>query len=141
MESREDYQFAKDYSWQEDAVAAGIARRVIAKNQDPIVTYEIQKPDGETILTEKNLTEIPKPHLMQAKKSLFCFDRSRESIDQFLWDAYKESESIRKTEDEDFAILVVGSRDNREISNSLEKISKRIFALTKEESIAVKGSQ
>lgn len=122
-----------------DAVSVGIARKIIVRNQDPMITYEVHQPDGQTNVLERNLTQIPKKHLAQSKKSLFCFERGKENVDQFLMEAFKESELLRNTGDADAAILVIGSRDIQGMSNSLEKISERIQALTNEFPVTVES--
>ncbi len=137
---RTAYKVKADFKFSyKDAVAAGIARKIIARNQNPIVTYRVHKPDGQINIIEHNLTQIPKKHLAQSKKSIFCFERGKENVDQFLIEAFKESELLRNTGDVDAAILVIGSRDMQGISNSLEKISERIQALTNEFPITVES--
>lgn len=139
---RRGYQVEPDFSFSySDAVAAGVARRITLRNQDPEIEYEVQAPDGATENHVRPVSAIPIGHLNKVKNTAFCFRRG--VVDDLLKIAYEESELHRSATggaDRDAAVLVIGKRDTDGAENTLENIAQRIQVLFGEFAVTVESA-
>jgi superfamily II DNA or RNA helicase len=127
------------FSYQ-DAVIAGIARKVVCRSQDPTITYEIT--DNETgVVTEhtKPVSAVTSLHLARIKNTALCFERG--VIDELLKIAHQECDQLRQTGDSDAAVLVIARRDSdaNEAKNLLE-LKRRITKLFGEQAVTVEST-
>jgi superfamily II DNA or RNA helicase len=138
-DGRRGYQVEPDFSFSyQNAVAAGIARKLICRSQDPDVTYIIEN-EGEIEHFKYPVSAIPSSHLPWVKNVAFRFDEQG-IVDDMLKIAHEECGRLRRTGDPDAAILVIGRRDISGGDNSLSEISKRISVLFSDDAITVESA-
>jgi hypothetical protein len=137
-DGRSGYQVEPDYSFSyQKAVTAGIARKIVCRSQDTEITYEAEDSDGEIVEHRSPVSLIPAAHLNKVKNTAFSFDHG--VVDAYLKIAHEECERLRKTGDDDAAILVIGRRDLKGES-SLSDIAKRVQVLFGETAVTVESA-
>lgn len=120
------------------AIEAGVARKLIFRPQDPVVSFRYGK-EGE-MMTEYNgrLSGVPRNLIDRAKREIFS--PKNRHVDDALRLAYEENERDRKRGDKDAAILVVvGPTDTRTGFNPLVHVAERVKALFGEEVVTVES--
>jgi hypothetical protein len=124
----------------QDAVIAGIARKILCRSQDPEVTYQITDPEtGEVAEYCRPVSCILPSHLGKVKNTAFCF--SRGIVDNLLKIAYDECQLLRRTGDPDAAILVIARRDIGEgDTKALIEIRDRIRRLFGHHAVTVESA-
>lgn len=129
-----------DFSFSyQDAVIAGIARKVICRSQDPNVTYEVENGESGDIETfTRPVSAIPSHHLPWVKNTIFSFDRG--IVDHLLQAASEECDRLQRAGDHDAAILVIARRDaDVNETKNLAEIKRRIDALFGEAAVTVES--
>jgi superfamily II DNA or RNA helicase len=140
-DGRSGYQVKSDYSFSYlDAVTAGIARRLICRNIDALITCEAEDDDGEIQIATRPITAIPTTELKRKQVKNAVFRSDYKAMDKMLKMARDECAAMRKT-DPDAAILVIGRRDDVSGGrNSLARIAGRISALFSEAAVTVESA-
>lgn len=115
-----------------DAVRAGVARRLMCINIDPIVEYS---KEGE--IKSEFLSAIPPFDTKYVAYT--ALDASNGVIDDMLKKANNEIDRMRRNGDPDAACLVIGQRNSTKSSNALQHISGRIKNLFNENAVSVES--
>jgi hypothetical protein len=139
-DGRVGWRVRSDFSFSyQDAVIAGIARKILCRSQDPEITYQVIDPEtGKVAEHCKPVSCVPSSHLGKVKNTAFCF--SRGIVDDLLKIAYEECQLMRRTGDPDAAILVIARRDTGEgDTKALIEIKDRIRRLFGEQAVTVES--
>ena len=113
-----------------DAVRAGVARKLIVRNQDPTMDFTW---DGDH--HSEKLSGVERRLLPHAKRLLV--DGERGTVDAMLKQAWDESERNRRTGDMDAAVLVIVENTASGRRNPMDYVRERIRELFKEEPVTV----
>lgn len=116
-----------------DAVASGVARRLIIRNRNPLLTYAV---DGDE--RTEQLSAVPPKYINHAKRQLLLTDEHG-CLDDMLQTAYEENVRSRSIGDDDAAILVVVESQRPNQPNPLEVVAKRIKQLFNEDAVTVEA--
>ena len=116
-----------------DAVASGVARRLIIRNRNPLLTYSVNGDER----TEE-LAGVPLKYINHAKRQLLLTNQHG-CLDDMLQTAFEENQRSRSIGDDDAAILVVVESQRPNQQNPLDVVARRIKHLFNEDAVTVES--
>lgn len=119
-----------------DAVSAGVARRMLCINVDPVIDYSLEF-EGQVEMLSGRLSAVPIAHLHRVKH--VATDFSAGIVDEMLQRVDDELNRMLRNGDSDAACLIVCRRGGGE-SNALPKVAARIKSLFGERAVTVESA-
>lgn len=138
-DGRSGYEVRADYKFgYAAAVTAGVARKLVCRSHDVVVTYEETTADGEIVEASAPVSCLPRAKADRLKNLAFCGNRG--TLDYMLREAHNEVERLRRMGDGRAAVLVVARRDSDEDTKTLQSVADRIEALFGERAVTVESA-